>query len=80
MGEFPAQNDVNLAPAPSLPQVTQPQATWTNYHGNGLFVDPSPSLPPSLQPSLVQDMTEFKRSLPLFPLVRPHINFMAAKL
>lgn len=22
MGEFPAQNDVNLAPAPSLPQVT----------------------------------------------------------
>ncbi|XP_029690970.1 insulin-degrading enzyme isoform X2 [Takifugu rubripes] len=51
VGEFPAQNDVNLAPAPSLPQ-----------------------------PSLVQDMTEFKRSLPLFPLVRPHINFMAAKL
>uniref|UniRef100_A0A674PB61 Insulin-degrading enzyme n=1 Tax=Takifugu rubripes TaxID=31033 RepID=A0A674PB61_TAKRU len=49
--QFPAQNDVNLAPAPSLPQ-----------------------------PSLVQDMTEFKRSLPLFPLVRPHINFMAAKL
>ncbi|TNM99655.1 hypothetical protein fugu_012688 [Takifugu bimaculatus] len=32
------------------------------------------------KPSLVQDMTEFKRSLPLFPLVRPHINFMAAKL
>uniref|UniRef100_A0A665U6Z3 Insulin-degrading enzyme n=1 Tax=Echeneis naucrates TaxID=173247 RepID=A0A665U6Z3_ECHNA len=32
------------------------------------------------QPSLVQDMTEFKRSLPLFPLVKPHINFMAAKL
>ncbi|XP_062286623.1 insulin-degrading enzyme isoform X2 [Scomber scombrus] len=51
VGEFPAQNDVNLAPAPSLPQ-----------------------------PSLVQDMTEFKRSLPLFPLVKPHINFMAAKL
>uniref|UniRef100_A0A3Q3GM64 Insulin-degrading enzyme n=1 Tax=Labrus bergylta TaxID=56723 RepID=A0A3Q3GM64_9LABR len=51
VGEFPAQNDVNLAPAPSLPQ-----------------------------PTLVQDMTEFKRSLPLFPLVRPHINFMAAKL
>nr|XP_057920921.1 insulin-degrading enzyme isoform X2 [Doryrhamphus excisus] len=51
VGEFPAQNDVNLAPAPSLPQ-----------------------------PSLVRDMTEFKRSLPLFPLVRPHINFMAAKL
>lgn len=25
-------------------------------------------------------MTEFKRSLPLFPLVKPHINFMAAKL
>ncbi|XP_061645273.1 insulin-degrading enzyme isoform X3 [Phyllopteryx taeniolatus] len=51
VGEFPAQNDVNLTPAPSLPQ-----------------------------PSLVRDMTEFKRSLPLFPLVRPHINFMAAKL
>ncbi|XP_077468560.1 insulin-degrading enzyme isoform X3 [Stigmatopora argus] len=51
VGEFPAQNDVNLAPAPSLPQ-----------------------------PSLVRDMTEFKRSLPLFPLVRSHINFMAAKL
>uniref|UniRef100_A0A8B9HMJ8 Insulin-degrading enzyme n=1 Tax=Astyanax mexicanus TaxID=7994 RepID=A0A8B9HMJ8_ASTMX len=51
VGEFPAQNDVNLAPAPSLPQ-----------------------------PVLVQDMTEFKRSLPLFPLAKPHINFMAAKL
>ncbi|KAM4730097.1 insulin-degrading enzyme isoform 1-T1 [Anableps anableps] len=51
VGEFPAQNDVNLAPAPSLPQ-----------------------------PTLIQDMTEFKRSLPLFPLVKPHINFMAAKL
>uniref|UniRef100_A0A667Z4I5 Insulin-degrading enzyme n=2 Tax=Myripristis murdjan TaxID=586833 RepID=A0A667Z4I5_9TELE len=51
VGEFPAQNDVNLAPAPSLPQ-----------------------------PTLVQDMTEFKRSLPLFPLAKPHINFMAAKL
>uniref|UniRef100_A0A3Q3AY03 Insulin-degrading enzyme n=1 Tax=Kryptolebias marmoratus TaxID=37003 RepID=A0A3Q3AY03_KRYMA len=51
VGEFPAQNDVNLAPAPSLPQ-----------------------------PTLVQDMTEFKRSLPLFPLVKPHINFMSAKL
>ncbi|KAG7462728.1 hypothetical protein MATL_G00187840 [Megalops atlanticus] len=51
VGEFPCQNDVNLAPAPSLPQ-----------------------------PTLVQDMTEFKRSLPLFPLAKPHINFMAAKL
>ncbi|KAM9727441.1 insulin-degrading enzyme isoform 2-T2 [Menidia menidia] len=51
VGEFPAQNDINLAPAPSLPQ-----------------------------PTLVQDMTEFKRSLPLFPLAKPHINFMAAKL
>uniref|UniRef100_A0AAZ3RRR4 Insulin-degrading enzyme n=1 Tax=Oncorhynchus tshawytscha TaxID=74940 RepID=A0AAZ3RRR4_ONCTS len=51
VGEFPAQNDVNLVPAPSLPQ-----------------------------PTLVQDMTEFKRSLPLFPLAKPHINFMAAKL
>ncbi|XP_053088326.1 insulin-degrading enzyme isoform X2 [Pangasianodon hypophthalmus] len=51
VGEFPAQNDVNLAPAPSLPQ-----------------------------PVVVQDMTEFKRSLPLFPLAKPHINFMAAKL
>ncbi|MFT7806061.1 insulin-degrading enzyme isoform X2 [Arapaima gigas] len=51
VGEFPCQNDVNLAPAPSLPQ-----------------------------PVLVQDMTEFKRSLPLFPLAKPHVNFMAAKL
>ncbi|XP_051778792.1 insulin-degrading enzyme isoform X2 [Erpetoichthys calabaricus] len=51
VGEFPCQNDVNLAPAPSLPQ-----------------------------PTLVQDMTDFKRSLPLFPLAKPHINFMAAKL
>ncbi|KAM9366027.1 insulin-degrading enzyme isoform 2-T2 [Pholidichthys leucotaenia] len=49
--EFPSQNDVNLAPAPSLPQ-----------------------------PNQIQDMTEFKRSLPLFPLVKPHVNFMAAKL
>ena len=32
------------------------------------------------QPTLVENMTEFKRSLPLFPLVKPHINFMAAKL
>ncbi|XP_051504314.1 insulin-degrading enzyme isoform X2 [Myxocyprinus asiaticus] len=51
VGEFPAQNDVNLAPAPSLPQ-----------------------------PVLVENMTNFKRSLPLFPLTKPHINFMAAKL
>uniref|UniRef100_A0A8C7EHR5 Insulin-degrading enzyme n=1 Tax=Nothoprocta perdicaria TaxID=30464 RepID=A0A8C7EHR5_NOTPE len=51
VGEFPCQNDVNLAPAPALPQ-----------------------------PSVIENMTEFKRSLPLFPLVKPHINFMAAKL
>ncbi|XP_052006839.1 insulin-degrading enzyme isoform X2 [Xyrauchen texanus] len=51
VGEFPAQNDVNLPPAPSLPQ-----------------------------PVLVENMTNFKRSLPLFPLTKPHINFMAAKL
>uniref|UniRef100_H9GBN3 Insulin degrading enzyme n=1 Tax=Anolis carolinensis TaxID=28377 RepID=H9GBN3_ANOCA len=51
VGEFPCQNDVNLAPAPALPQ-----------------------------PDVIQNMTEFKRSLPLFPLVKPHINFMAAKL
>uniref|UniRef100_A0A8C9F4R0 Insulin degrading enzyme n=1 Tax=Pavo cristatus TaxID=9049 RepID=A0A8C9F4R0_PAVCR len=51
VGEFPCQNDVNLAPAPPLPQ-----------------------------PSVIENMTEFKRSLPLFPLVKPHINFMAAKL
>uniref|UniRef100_A0A4W5RA02 Insulin-degrading enzyme n=2 Tax=Hucho hucho TaxID=62062 RepID=A0A4W5RA02_9TELE len=51
VGEFPAENDINLVSAPSLPQ-----------------------------PTLVQDMTEFKRSLPLFPLAKPHINFMAAKL
>ncbi|XP_043912628.1 insulin-degrading enzyme isoform X1 [Protopterus annectens] len=51
VGEFPSQNDVNLAPAPSLSQ-----------------------------PDVIQDMTEFKRSLPLFPLPKPHLNFMAAKL
>lgn len=34
----------------------------------------------SLQPEVIQNMTEFKRGLPLFPLVKPHINFMAAKL
>uniref|UniRef100_A0A8C5MX61 Insulin-degrading enzyme n=1 Tax=Leptobrachium leishanense TaxID=445787 RepID=A0A8C5MX61_9ANUR len=51
VGEFPSQNDVNLAPAPALPQ-----------------------------PTVIENMTEFKRSLPLFPLVKPHINFMAAKL
>lgn len=33
-----------------------------------------------LQPEVIQNMTEFKRGLPLFPLVKPHINFMAAKL
>ncbi|XP_035767090.1 insulin-degrading enzyme isoform X2 [Neolamprologus brichardi] len=51
VGEFPAQNDVNLAPAPSLPQ-----------------------------PTVIQGITEFKRSLPLFPVVKPHINLKAAKL
>ncbi|XP_059803576.1 insulin-degrading enzyme isoform X1 [Hypanus sabinus] len=45
------QNDVNLTPAPPLPQ-----------------------------PSIIEDMTTFKRNLPLFPLAKPHINFMAAKL
>lgn len=33
-----------------------------------------------MQPEVIQNMTEFKRGLPLFPLVKPHINFMAAKL
>ncbi|XP_069812626.1 insulin-degrading enzyme isoform X2 [Dendropsophus ebraccatus] len=51
VGEFPSQNDVNLAPAPALPQ-----------------------------PDVIRNITEFKRSLPLFPLVKPHVNFMAAKL
>ncbi|CAL8256778.1 unnamed protein product [Lota lota] len=51
VGEFPAQNDITLAPAPSLPS-----------------------------PTVVQDMTDFKRNLPLFPLAKPHVNFMAAKL
>nr|DBA15111.1 TPA: hypothetical protein GDO54_004366 [Pyxicephalus adspersus] len=51
VGEFPSQNDVNLAPAPPLPQ-----------------------------PEVISNMPEFKRSLPLFPLVKPHVNFMAAKL
>ncbi|XP_075072253.1 insulin-degrading enzyme isoform X1 [Mixophyes fleayi] len=51
VGEFPSQNDVNLAPAPVLPQ-----------------------------PDVITDMTEFKRRLPLFPLPKPHVNLMAAKL
>ncbi|XP_053548914.1 insulin-degrading enzyme [Bombina bombina] len=51
VGEFPSQNDINLAPAPALPQ-----------------------------PDVISNMVEFKRSLPLFPLVKPHINLMAAKL
>ncbi|XP_063818112.1 insulin-degrading enzyme isoform X1 [Pseudophryne corroboree] len=51
VGEFPSQNDVDLAPAPALPQ-----------------------------PDVITDMTEFKRRLPLFPLAKPHVNFMAAKL
>ncbi|XP_072413834.1 insulin-degrading enzyme isoform X1 [Chiloscyllium punctatum] len=49
--QLPCQNDVNLPPAPPLPQ-----------------------------PTIIEDMTVFKRSLPLFPLAKPHINFMAAKL
>ncbi|XP_078421077.1 insulin-degrading enzyme isoform X1 [Cetorhinus maximus] len=49
--QAPCQNDVNLTPAPPLPQ-----------------------------PTIIEDMTVFKRSLPLFPLAKPHINFMAAKL
>lgn len=36
--------------------------------------------PPLPQPEVIHNMTEFKRGLPLFPLVKPHINFMAAKL
>uniref|UniRef100_A0A8C5F1R5 Insulin degrading enzyme n=1 Tax=Gopherus evgoodei TaxID=1825980 RepID=A0A8C5F1R5_9SAUR len=51
VGEFPSPNDVNLAPAPPLPQ-----------------------------PDVIQNMTEFKLSLPLFPLVKPHVNVMASKL
>ncbi|XP_066457093.1 insulin-degrading enzyme isoform X2 [Eleutherodactylus coqui] len=38
---------------------------------------PAPALP---QPDVIENITEFKRSLPLFPLVKPHVNFMAAKL
>lgn len=33
-----------------------------------------------IQPEVISNMPEFKRSLPLFPLVKPHVNFMAAKL
>lgn len=47
----PYLNDVNLSPAPPLPQ-----------------------------PSIIEDMTMFKRSLPLFPLAKPHFSCMAAKL
>lgn len=82
VGEFPAQNDVNLAPAPSLPQVMCIHLSLCSISTAVLVCNilTCPSL--SLQPTLVQDMTEFKRSLPLFPLAKPftHINFMAAKL
>lgn len=33
-----------------------------------------------LQPTVIQDITKFKRSLPLFPLIQSHVNLMAAKL
>ncbi|XP_078079642.1 insulin-degrading enzyme isoform X1 [Mustelus asterias] len=49
--QAPHLNDVNLTPAPPLPQ-----------------------------PTIIEDVTVFKRSLPLFPLAKPQINFMAAKL
>uniref|UniRef100_A0A668VIZ8 Insulin-degrading enzyme n=1 Tax=Oreochromis aureus TaxID=47969 RepID=A0A668VIZ8_OREAU len=32
------------------------------------------------RPTVIQDITEFKRSLPLFPLVQSHVNLRAAKL
>ncbi|XP_041865501.1 insulin-degrading enzyme-like [Melanotaenia boesemani] len=51
VGEFPAQNDVSLSPAPSLPQ-----------------------------PTLVQDIMAFKKSLPLFPRPKPRVNLVTAKL
>ncbi|KAM7330151.1 hypothetical protein ACRRTK_011764 [Alexandromys fortis] len=44
---------------------------------NDVNLSEAPALP---QPEVVHNMTEFKRGLPLFPLVKPHINFMAAKL
>ncbi|XP_046508337.1 insulin-degrading enzyme isoform X2 [Equus quagga] len=44
---------------------------------NDINLSQAPGLP---QPEVIQNMTEFKRGLPLFPLVKPHINFMAAKL
>ncbi|KAB0398310.1 hypothetical protein E2I00_001538 [Balaenoptera physalus] len=44
---------------------------------NDINLSQAPALP---QPEVIQNMTEFKRGLPLFPLVKPHINFMAAKL
>ncbi|KAK2490270.1 hypothetical protein MC885_013819 [Smutsia gigantea] len=44
---------------------------------NDINLSQAPALP---QPEVIQNMIEFKRGLPLFPLVKPHINFMAAKL
>uniref|UniRef100_A0A4X2LTN1 Insulin degrading enzyme n=1 Tax=Vombatus ursinus TaxID=29139 RepID=A0A4X2LTN1_VOMUR len=44
---------------------------------NDVNLTQAPALP---QPEVIENMTEFKRGLPLFPLVKPHINFMAAKL
>lgn len=38
VGEFPAQNDVNLAPAPSLPQVTH-LSSGTDVCGCSSFSD-----------------------------------------
>ncbi|XP_005991607.1 insulin-degrading enzyme isoform X2 [Latimeria chalumnae] len=36
--------------------------------------------PPLPQPEVIENMTEFKHRLPLFPLAKPHINYIAAKL
>lgn len=35
--------------------------------------------PALAQPEVIQNMTSFKHGFPLFPLVKPHTNFMAAK-
>uniref|UniRef100_A0A3P9K517 Coenzyme PQQ synthesis protein F-like C-terminal lobe domain-containing protein n=1 Tax=Oryzias latipes TaxID=8090 RepID=A0A3P9K517_ORYLA len=43
----------------------------------GVKLTPAPSLP---QPTLVQDVTGFKRSLPLFPPAKPHINVTTVKV
>lgn len=79
VGELHSQK---LSPAPSLPQVTSTLVLKIPLSQLAFLFQMSPKRKHFcfLQPTLVQDMTGFKRSLPLFPPTKPHINFMAVKL